>query len=41
VSKNNVAAYRNTGRAGYVYLEIRPSAVRAADYTVRLTTARP
>jgi len=41
VSKNNVAPYRNPARAGYVYLEIRPSAVRAADYTVRLTTARP
>jgi hypothetical protein len=40
VSRNHVATYRNVGRAGYVYLEIRPAGVRSADYTVRLTAAR-
>jgi len=40
VSKDHVAAYRNAGRAGYVYIEIRPFGVRSADYTVRLTAAR-
>ena len=40
VSKDHVAAYRNTGKAGYVYLEIRPNGVRSAQYTVRLTAAR-
>jgi hypothetical protein len=40
VSANRVAAYRNTGKAGYVYVEVRPSGVRSAEYTVRLTAAR-
>jgi hypothetical protein len=42
IGKRGVASYRNTGKRGvYVYVEVRPSAVRAADYTVRLTAARP
>jgi hypothetical protein len=41
VSQGQVAAYRNSGRAGYVYLEVRPSGVRSAEYTLRLTAARP
>jgi hypothetical protein len=35
-----VAAYRNTTTHGaYVYVEVRP-ALRAVDYTLRLTAAR-
>jgi subtilisin family serine protease len=41
VAKRGVAAYRNRGKRGlYVYLEVRPAAVRVADYSVRLTAAR-
>ena len=41
VGKRGVASYRNRGKRGvYVYVEVRPSAVRMADYTVRLTAAR-
>ncbi len=41
VGKRGAAAYRNnTRRGGYVYVEIRPAGVRAAEYTLRLTVAR-
>jgi hypothetical protein len=41
VGKRGVATYRNTGTRGvYVYVEVRPSGARLADYTVRLTAAR-
>jgi hypothetical protein len=40
VAKGGVAAYRNTTTHGaYVYVEVRP-ALRAVDYTLRLTAAR-
>jgi subtilisin family serine protease len=41
VAKRGVAAYRNrTKRGVYVYVEVRPLG-RTADYTLRLTAARP
>ena len=41
VGKRGVAAYRNRGKNGvYVYVEVRPSAVRVAEYTLRITAAR-
>jgi len=41
VGKQGVAAYRNrTTRGVYVYVEIRPSNARAAEYTLRLSAAR-
>ena len=41
VGKRGLASYRNPGKRGiYVYVEVRPAA-RAADYTLRLTAARP
>jgi len=41
VGKRGSASYRNTGAHGaYVYIEVRPAAVRFADYTLRLTAAR-
>jgi hypothetical protein len=41
VSKRGLAVYRNTGKKGvYVYIEVRPVATRAAEYTVRVTAAR-
>ena len=41
VGKRGTAAYRNTTKRGvYVYVEVRPSAVRITDYTLRITAAR-
>jgi subtilisin family serine protease len=41
VGKRGKAAYRNASAHGsYVYIEVRPAGVRAADYTLRLTAAR-
>jgi Subtilase family len=40
VSKGKVATYSNTGKGKYAYIEIRPDAVRSAEYTLRLTAAR-
>jgi len=37
-----LAVYRNIGKKGvYVYIEVRPVATRATEYTVRVTAARP
>jgi subtilisin family serine protease len=41
IAKRGVAAYRNRGKGAYVYVEVRPSGARVADYTVRFTAARP
>jgi subtilisin family serine protease len=41
VGKGGAASYRNsTTRGRYVYVEVSPNAVRAADYTLRFTAAR-
>jgi hypothetical protein len=41
VATRGVATYRNRpGRGAYVYVEVRPTSQRVADYTVRLTAAR-
>ncbi|CAN5229425.1 hypothetical protein BH18ACT12_BH18ACT12_04040 [soil metagenome] len=41
VGKRGLAAYRNATKRGvYVYVEVRPAAVRVADYMLRLTAAR-
>jgi hypothetical protein len=41
IGKRGVASYRNMGNRGvYVYIEVRSSAVRWTDYTVRVTAAR-
>jgi len=40
VASRGVATYRNRSRpSGYVYLEVRPTSLRVADYTVRVTVA--
>jgi hypothetical protein len=39
VGKGGVAAYRNSGKGTYVYVEVRP-AVRLAEYRLRLTAVR-
>jgi subtilisin family serine protease len=41
VSQHDLATYRNAGKKGvYVYIEVRPVGMRAAEYTVRVTAAR-
>jgi predicted nuclease with RNAse H fold len=40
VSRRGLAVYRNARKKGvYVYIEVRPVAARAAEYTVRVTAA--
>jgi hypothetical protein len=42
VGKRGSASYRNaSAHGGYVYIEVRPAGVRTAEYTLRLTAARP